>query len=78
MISDAKIKKINFYNHWHSGDVHVSRTFVYEISKFLNLKQVEYFHPNHRDLLSDCNDIIKHNSQNLKKVSQNILLKKKQ
>lgn len=54
------MKKLVFYNHFHNGDIHVSRSFVNFIVSKLKSKEIEfsYVHKNSKDLLSD-NDLIK-------------------
>ena len=51
------IEKIIFYNHFHNGDIHLSRNFVKFIInqvKFINKNiQFFYYHPNHPYLLDD-------------------------
>jgi hypothetical protein len=60
------MKEIIFYNKFHNGDIHVSRSFVkYIVDKFPKLK-ISYIHANPTNLLADvniqCNNNLKINS----------------
>jgi len=44
---------IYFYNTFHNGDVHHSRTFVMDIMKKLNQTEYFYLHNNNKDVLKD-------------------------
>jgi len=48
------INKITFFNHFHNGDLHVSRTFVSEIINKLNISG-SYSHNKNEYLLNDLN-----------------------
>ena len=49
------MKKIIFYNHCRNGDIHISRTFVVEICKYLGIHNNEYYysHTNGQSILED-------------------------
>lgn len=56
-----KFKNIHFFNNFHNGDIHVSRTFVSEICKKIGLPSYSYSHRNNQFLLEDCK-FIRHSS----------------
>jgi hypothetical protein len=49
------IKKVVFFNFYHNGDLHVSRSLVSEVAKQCYQKDIvcEYFHQNNPDILID-------------------------
>ena len=49
--------KIKFYNNWHNGDIHNSRSFLREIVKSLPNHEFSYLHFNSKRLLRDIPQI---------------------
>lgn len=47
------LDKIIFYNFFHNGDIHVSRTLVKWVSENVEAKEYEYHHNNSESLLAD-------------------------
>jgi len=48
---------IYFYNAWHNGDLHVSRTFVRYIMENIKAKNYYYCHSNSKKILSDIENL---------------------
>jgi hypothetical protein len=46
-------KKVLFYNHWHNGDVHMSRSYVRDLMSLLGDCDYYYYHKNDKKLLAD-------------------------
>ena len=63
---------IVFFNHWHNGDLHVSRTFVKKISRHIG--GAVYAHKNDSGLLNDLD--VETNPSLLKNVSKEDVVKK--
>lgn len=53
MISMHKIQNTIFYNHLHSGDVHLSRSLVRYAIKNIDSQKFYYCHPNRPEVLKD-------------------------
>ncbi len=49
------LKKVTFYNHFHNGDLHLSREFVRQIINMFPDIEFTYTHLNKPDVLSDLN-----------------------
>ena len=47
------MKPITFYNHWHNGDLHISREYVKDIIGKIAGGHFSYYHPNDPKILSD-------------------------
>lgn len=48
---------IYFYNAWHNGDLHVSRSFVRYIMKHIKADSYNYYHPNLNKILQDIDGL---------------------
>lgn len=72
--------KIIFYNHYHNGDIHVSRSFVNNISKKIKLISnidIFYSHKNSDYLLKDLDiKYLPNYIQNFKSINRDMLLDK--
>lgn len=55
VIRKGRIMKVVFFNFYHNGDIHVSRSLVREIAKVCqaNGTPCEYYHPNNPRILAD-------------------------
>lgn len=58
------LDKIIFYNFWHCGDIHVSRSLVKFVVDNIPAKEYYYYHPNSSKLIQDIPKLI-HIKQNL-------------
>lgn len=58
------LDKIIFYNFWHCGDIHVSRSLVKFVSDNIPAKEYYYYHPNNSKLIKD-NPKVVHIKENL-------------
>ena len=50
-------KKVLFYNHWHNGDVHMSRSYVRDLMSLLGDCDYYYHHKNDKKLLADIDHL---------------------
>jgi hypothetical protein len=66
------MKNIVFYNQFHNGDIHVSRTFIKDISERLNVK-IYYHHGASFNILKDLN-IIQSNDYSNKHFKADLIL----